>query len=34
MTRIEGLRTGNYKVLKDMTMGRLWHCRDKRPLSP
>ena len=34
MTRIEGLRTGNYKVLKDMTMGRLWHCRDKRPLTP
>ena len=34
MARIEGLRIKNFKVLKDVTLGRLWDQRDSQPLTP
>ena len=33
MARIEGFRVRNFKVLKDVTMGRLWTRRDVQPLT-
>ena len=34
MARIEGFRVKNFKVLKDVTLGRLWNQRDRTPLTP
>ena len=34
MAKIEGFRVKNYKVLKDVTLGRLWNQRQNRPLTP
>ena len=34
MARIEGFRVKNFKVLKDVTLGRLWNRRENDPLTP
>ena len=34
MTRMEGFRVRNFKLLKDVTLGRLWNQREIGPLSP
>ena len=34
MARIEGLRIRNFKVLKDVTLGRLWDQQHSQPLTP
>ncbi len=34
MPRIEGFRVRNFKVLKDVTLGRLWNQRGNQPLTP
>ena len=34
MARIEGLRIKNFKVLKDVTLGRLWNQWNRQPLTP
>ena len=34
MAKIEGFRVKNFKVLKDVTLGRLWDQRKKQPLTP
>ena len=34
MARIEGIRVGNYGVLGDITLGRLWSTQDTQPLTP
>ena len=34
MPRIEGFRVRNFKVLKDVTLGRLWNQRRNQPLTP
>jgi predicted ATPase len=34
MAKIEGFRIKNFKVLKDVTLGRLWNQQDKDPLTP
>ncbi len=34
MALIEGFRTQNYRVLKDITLGRLWNQQKKKPLTP
>jgi len=34
VARIEGFRVKNYKVLKDITLGRLWNSQKNNPLSP
>ena len=33
MARIEGIRIKNYRVLKDITLGRLWNTHDTQPLT-
>ncbi len=33
MAKIEGFRVKNFKVLKDVTLGRLWDQQDHQPLS-
>ena len=33
MAKIEGLRIKNFKVLKDVTLGRLWNKSDSQPLT-
>ena len=33
MARIEGFRVKNFKVLKDVTVGRLWKQRENEPLT-
>ena len=33
MTKIEGFRVRNFKLLKDVTLGRLWNRRENLPLS-
>ena len=33
MAKIEGFRVINFKVLKDVTLGRLGHLREKKPLT-
>ena len=33
MVKIEGFRVRNFKVLKDVTLGRLWSRPDRRPLT-
>jgi predicted ATPase len=34
MALIEGFRIQNYRVLKDVTLGRLWNQQKKKPLTP
>ena len=34
MAKIEGFRVKNFKVLKDVTLGRLWNQHQKQPLTP
>lgn len=34
MPRIEGFRVRNFKVLKDVTLGRVWNQRRNQPLTP
>ena len=34
MATIEGIRIVNYRVLKDVTLGRLWYTPDDQPLTP
>ena len=34
MAKIEGLRIKNFKVLKDITLGRLWYQPNSQPLTP
>ena len=34
MARIEGVRIKNFKVLKDVMLGRLWYQQDSQPLTP
>ena len=34
MPRIEGFRVRNFKVLKDVTLGRLWNQQANKPLTP
>ena len=34
MARIEGIRIRNYRVLKDVTLGKLWNTRAVQPLTP
>ena len=34
MARIEGFRVKNFKVLKDVTLGRLWNPQKKQPITP
>ena len=33
MAKIEGFRVKNYKVLRDVTLGRLWNRPDRKPLT-
>ena len=33
MAKIEGFRVKNFKVLKDVTIGRLWNLQKKKPLT-
>ena len=33
MARIEGFRIKNYRVLKDVTLGKLWNMQNTKPLS-
>ncbi len=33
MAQIEGLRIQNYKALKDITLGKLWHTHNEKPLT-
>ena len=34
MAKIEGFRVRNFKVLKDVTLGRLWNRQQTQPLTP
>ena len=34
MAKIEGFRVKNFKVLKDVTLGRLWNLQGSQPLTP
>lgn len=34
MAKIEGFRVTNFRVLKNVTLGRLWNQRDVEPLTP
>ena len=34
MAKIEGIRIRNYRVLRDITLGRLWHMPDTSALTP
>ena len=34
MAKIEGFRIRNYRVLKDITLGKLWNTQQQRPLTP
>ncbi|MBU1433313.1 AAA family ATPase [Myxococcota bacterium] len=34
MARIEGFRVKNYRTLKDVTLGKLWNTRGRKPLTP
>ena len=34
MAKIEGLRIKNFKVLKDVTLGRVWNKSASQPLTP
>ena len=34
MAKIEGIRIRNYRVLRDVTLGKLWNTRKSQPLTP
>ena len=34
MAKIEGIRIANYRVLKDLTLGKLWNTQRAQPLTP
>ncbi len=34
MAKIEGIRIANYRVLKNLTLGKLWNTQHLRPLTP
>lgn len=34
MAKIEGIRIANYRVLKDVTLGKLWNTQRVQPLTP
>ena len=34
MAKIEGFRIKNYRVLKDVTLGKLWNMQQAKPLAP
>ena len=34
MAKIEGIRIANYRVLKNLTLGKLWNTQHVRPLTP
>ncbi len=34
MARIEGIRIKNYRVLRDITLGKLWNLQQEDPLTP
>ncbi len=34
VARIEGIRIRNYRVLKEITLGRLWNSQHRQPLTP
>lgn len=34
MAKIEGFQVSNFKVLKDVTLGRLWNLHEREPLTP
>ncbi|HJH32043.1 MAG TPA: ATPase, partial [Methanosarcinaceae archaeon] len=34
MAKIEGIRIQNFRVLKDVTLGKLWHTPESAPLTP
>jgi len=34
MAKIEGFRIKNFRVLKDVTLGKLWNLQDAEPLTP
>ena len=34
MAKIEGFRISNYRVLKDITLGKLWNTQQEQPLTP
>jgi len=34
MAKIEGFRIRNYRVLKDITLGKLWNTQQEKPLTP
>lgn len=34
MAKIEGIRIRNYRVLRDVTLGKLWNTQRARPLTP
>ena len=34
MARIEGIRIKNYRVLRDITLGKLWNRQKAEPLTP
>ena len=33
MAKIQGFRVRNFKVLRDVTLGRLWDHRERQPLT-
>jgi hypothetical protein len=34
MSKIEGFRVKKYKVLRDITLGKLWNAQNTKPLAP
>jgi predicted ATPase len=34
MSKIEGFRVRNYRVLRDITLGKLWNTQNAKPLAP
>lgn len=34
MARIEGIRIKNFRVLRDVTLGKLWNLQNAEPLTP
>ncbi len=34
MAKMEGIRVANYRVLRDVTLGKLWNARKVEPLTP
>ncbi|MFM2063776.1 MAG: hypothetical protein RLZZ507_3447, partial [Cyanobacteriota bacterium] len=34
MSKVEGFRVRNYRVLRDITLGKLWNTQNAKPLAP